>query len=41
MTHQGLIIESKHVIYFNYNGFEHAARSSCNMLFLKVRLHLK
>lgn len=41
MTHQGLIIESKRVIYFNYSSFECAAENFCNMLLLKARLHLK
>lgn len=41
VTHQGLIIESKHVIYFNYSSFECAAQNFCNMLLWKAKLPLK
>lgn len=36
-----LIIESKHVIYFNRNSFECAALNFCNRLLLQVRVCLK
>lgn len=41
MTHQGLIIESKHVICFKYSSFDCARQNFCNVLLWKAKLPLK
>lgn len=41
MTHQGLIIETKHVIYFNYSSLDCAAQNLCNMLLLETEIALE